>query len=702
MSTLLLFILTIASFLFYGVVGPDKTGLLAPVISLTYGLVAVSLLKRALAARQSGPGRTAVGPPAGALLTVFVLYGVALIPSATVPFEATSKMLFVGAVVGAYLVWGRDLTAFKDNRVLLGALLFVVMLTALYGLIAHFKCPDQVLWAERYAIYKGRLASTYICPNHFAHLLQMLLPFCLALLFIPQTGIYLKLLAAYSFLVFLPPLYLSESRAGWLGSIAAVGTTICLMALRRSKKLFLAVVVLVPLCSILLLFAGWRYSETFQRRMAPVVEFLEGQADEGIGSESRDFRPQTWMDTIDMIKEKPLIGFGPGNYRYTFEEHRNRFKGTRIVTGHPHNEYLEIMADYGIVGFVLFAVAWVYGLVRILRFSLKTEETRHAFLGLAFLGTAAGTMVHSFFDFEMHVFPNAMVFALLAALSTGPLFAARRTRGAKQQAPDAAAPATNGRWTAMVRRTGAWLLALSFALAALLCIRTMSSSFLRLLGDEASSVRNRDKAEEMYRLAVKVDPQNWRAYKGMAELVYSQRYHVLDLSEKVRLAADERHWYEKAYRHNAHDPEIIVGYGKSMVFLGRTADRGLHPAGSAAEPPREDGLDAPGAKLTDQGLALLREACGYRKFNDLYWWVLGVELRKAGRYDEALEVFRYAESLRRTASTRKNIQWIEGQLRNGGRMPESGDPTPVVQPDPSTMILKGEDIQLSELFELME
>ena len=118
--------------------------------------------------------------------------------------------------------------------------------------------------------------------------------------------------------------------------------------------------ILVPLCSTLLLLGGWRFSETFQRRMAPVVEFLQGQADEGIGSESKDFRPQTWMDTIDMIKEAPLIGFGPGNYRYTFPEYRNRFKGRRIVTGHPHNEYLELMADYGLLGFGLFSVAWIY------------------------------------------------------------------------------------------------------------------------------------------------------------------------------------------------------------------------------------------------------------------------------------------------------------------------------------------------------
>ena len=65
-------------------------------------------------------------------------------------------------------------------------------------------------------------------------------------------------------------------------------------------------------------------------------------------------------------------------------------------------------------------------LLRILIASLKAKETRHAFIGFAFIGAAAGTMVHSFFDFQLHVFPNALVFALLAAIAAGPLLGARR------------------------------------------------------------------------------------------------------------------------------------------------------------------------------------------------------------------------------------------------------------------------------------
>ncbi|MEE9368097.1 MAG: O-antigen ligase [Pontiella sp.] len=802
-SSAILFGLAICSFLFYGVVGQDKTWLLAPVYLFSYALISIALLRKsyqllAISHQPKSSPQTSNSklPTTAILWMLFLIYGIAMIQTAAVPFEAKLVTLFIGGVVGAYLVWGVELTAFKDNRIVLGTLIFVVMLAALYGLIIHFKCPDQVLWTERYAMYDGRLMSTYICPNHFAHLMQMLLPFCLVLLFIPQSGIYLRVLSAYSFLVFLPPLYLTESRAGWLGAIAAVGITICLMALRRSKKLFVLLMILVPLCSILLLLGGWRYSETFQRRMAPVVEFLQGQAEDGVGSEARDFRPQTWMDTIDMIKAAPLFGHGPGNYRYTYPEYRNRFKGQRIVTGHPHNEVLELMADYGLIGFGLFALAWIYGLVWVLVKSLRAREIRHAYLGFAFLGTAAGTMVHSFFDFQMHVYPNALVFALLAAVVVGPLRAAKRrgqgargeaalecgdssslsperdslSRAREQRSDDRGQESGIRHEVGLERRDGneaatqqlkheqsavrseltvkdetefilpdgklstpkaqrqmpaillSWLLAVGYLLLAILSLQVMGSSFIRALGDRAAgqalgirqlAVGSKRSAENFYILAVKIDSQNWRAYKGMGNLLYEHRYHCLDRIEKVQLAEQEREWFENAYAHNPKDPEIISALGKCLIFLSRAEDA---PKDGGFARQRTEGGDQQRtevggqrieisnlsespqltAQLQARGLALLRESCRYRKFNDTYWWTLGVELRKAGYYEEALETFRAMEKIKRTPSSRKNIQWLERQISGvGDQKSEVGSQLPDLR-------MKQEKTDLSELLNLME
>ena len=62
----------------------------------------------------------------------------------------------------------------------------------------------------------------------------------------------------------------------------------------------------------------------FQRRMKPVVEFVAELKTEGFNNAKiNDFRPLTWLDTIDMVKEQPATGFGPGSYRYLYPERNN-------------------------------------------------------------------------------------------------------------------------------------------------------------------------------------------------------------------------------------------------------------------------------------------------------------------------------------------------------------------------------------------
>lgn len=633
MIVFLLLLLSIASFLFFGVVGEDKTWLLGPALVLNHFLVLGWWVGKArqlsMGEKHSGAGVYLTWDAIGWLL--FLAFGIALIPFSTVPFESKLELLFVIGVFGAFLVWRNELTSFKEGRLYMALLFGVVLLCALYGLVIHFKAPEQILWTERYTdAYEGRLRSTYICPNHFAHLLQMMMPFFVVWLFIKQVGVTLKGLALYSFIAFLPPLFLTESRAGWLGMLASLGVLGILFAWRKSKKLFFIMLLIIPLLGSSLLVAGYMYSETFQRRMEPVLTFLEGQVEEGVGSESRDFRPQTWMDTLEMIGDKPLWGHGPGAYRYTYPEYRNRFRGQRIVTGHPHNEYLELAADYGWVGFSLFGLAWLGMLFRCLRLAFRSKEVRHSFVGMAAFSMGMGTMVHSFFDFQMHIYPNAMVFAFMLAASIAPMERQQKCRGWHIKRP----------W--MV-----WMVAVICLLSFAWCVQVMTSSYLRAEADRqfVSAKSTNDKTLQLLDQAIAVDASNWRAYRTRGSTLYDLRYYDLQIPAKIAIAKREMAAYILAYESNPKDPEICAGLGKVFLFLH------YHEKEIAV---------AKNYKV--EGIKYLREACSLRKFNDLYWWALGSELRNLGEYEEALEVFEKAVKIKNSSSIRANIKWLKERI----------------------------------------
>ena len=623
-------LIIVTSFIFYGVVGKDKIWLLAPLMISNYALIVGWLISKFLNNKNI---KTEFSLPVDIIFWfLFLVYSICIIPFSSIPYESKLEILYLGSVIGSFLFWRNELNNFKKNNKYFYSLLMVVLFCAVYGLVIHFKFPDQILWTQRYTdAYEGRLRSTYICPNHFAHLIQMMIPFCIAYLSMSRSYLSLKLLSLYSVIIFVPTLFLTESRAGWLGTIISIVIFTCLFAFNKSKKLFYTTLIVTPIIAISILILGWNFSETFQRRMLPVVEFIQGQIEGGVGSESRDFRPQTWSDTIVMIKDKPILGFGPGNYNFTFPKYRETFKDQRIVTGHPHNEYLELISDYGLIGFSLFSTAWLSSLYILLKNSIQSRDKRHKIFGFSAISMIIGTMVHSFFDFQMHIFPNAMVFSFLLAISLAP-----QKNNIK-----------NFEFSFLQKNKNYFLviLIITYFIGLIFCVKILTSSIYRA----QSEVKFNQYADKNYvssnliNRSIWLDSQNWRAYKQLAKIYSNNRYYNLNLDEKIDLAKLELEFYKKANSINPHDPEVFVGIGKALLFIGRNTSN---------------------YSYVDEGFEWLYKACNYRKFNNIYWWVLGTELRINNRYDEALSIFKKTNKKELSKSINSNIQWIERKINS--------------------------------------
>ena len=623
----ILIILTIISFVLFGVVGEDKTLLEVPVVILNYGVILAWFIKRLFIDTKS-VNKIKI-PTDISLWIIFFLYGSIITFWSDVIFESKLELLKLGGLIGSFIVWRNEHSSFRSNIPKLGLLVIGVLFCALYGFIIHYKCPDQILWDQRYTDhYDGRLASTYICPNHFAHLMQMFLPFLIIWVLLSKVGILLRIIAAYTFVALLVPLFLTESRAGWLGAILSLGTLGLLFAWRKSKKLFWIMLIIIPVLTSSLLFTSYIYSETFQRRMEPVVDFFVEQSEGGIGSDASDFRPKTWMDTLEMIGNKPIIGYGPATYRYSFPEFRNRYTGKRTVTGHPHNEYLELLSDYGLIGFILFAAAWFCSILRCVIYSFTAKEKRHAFMGFAAIAMISGTMVHSFFDFQMHVYPNAMVFALLLSFALSPLENQKNKN-----------ISNNNNYI--------YGLFVIFFIGFIFSIKVMGSSYMRNYAEKNFISAKGDNNVSLFwsKQAIKWDLTNWKAYQIMGQILYDQRYFSLTLSEKLDVALSEKKAYEKAYLYNKKSPVTCAALGKVNLFLGKNNSE----------------ADA-AIQFLERGFFYLREACKLRKYNDLYWWTLGSELRNSGFYNESLEVFKKTKKMRKSGSIIANIAWLERQL----------------------------------------
>ncbi len=74
------------------------------------------------------------------------------------------------------------------------------------------------------------------------------------------------------------------------------------------------------------------------------------------GGESIETRIILWRFTIDRLKDSPLVGLGLGSWPIVFYQATGSF-----YPGHPHNAYLELYADTGILGLLAFSIFLVVG-----------------------------------------------------------------------------------------------------------------------------------------------------------------------------------------------------------------------------------------------------------------------------------------------------------------------------------------------------
>ncbi len=80
-----------------------------------------------------------------------------------------------------------------------------------------------------------------------------------------------------------------------------------------------------------------------------------------------------------------------------------------------------MLTEYGLLGAVLIVWALVSVCAQMVRLIKTSDRPTHALPAVALLAALAGTAVHGFFDFELRIFPNALMLALLAGCAVAPL-----------------------------------------------------------------------------------------------------------------------------------------------------------------------------------------------------------------------------------------------------------------------------------------
>ncbi len=256
--------------------------------------------------------------------------------------------------------------------------------------------------------YIGRASGFFGNPNSLAALYVLIIPPLLSLAWRRGADGVRRVACGYVALALMAGLVLTLSRGGWLALAIALVCWPWFVGEWRWKRRALAsagVLAAVVLGALTV----WATLPSARAR----IERLAGDH----GEKSRVI---LWQASLKMTAGSPLLGVGAGSFNTVFEKHRP--EGFLNNPQWAHNDFLNILSDYGIVGFALLfggigAIAWRSRR----RGSLPpshaiTDDARAAAsftraLGIGLLAFACASLV----DFHTHIPALGMIAAVHAA-----------------------------------------------------------------------------------------------------------------------------------------------------------------------------------------------------------------------------------------------------------------------------------------------
>jgi O-antigen ligase len=288
----------------------------------------------------------------------------------------------------------------RDFVWFLAALGFFV---ALLGIVQHFTFNGKMYWFRELK-YGGVPFGPYVDRNHFAGFVELVVPPGLAVLVLrAERRDLLPLLAVFTLLP-IGALFLAASRGGIIAFFCELIVLAVLVAMRQQEwKTLAAGAMVLFLVSAMVAWIGIGSSlERFESYRALEV--------------TKARRVEMTRDSWRIFLDHPVLGTGFGTLQHVFPKYETLYDG--LIVNHSHDDYVELLADAGIVGGLL--GAWFLVLL-FWRGAKSLKESRSPLdlaLHIGALAACVGLLVHSFSDFNLHIPANALIFLLLAALAT--------------------------------------------------------------------------------------------------------------------------------------------------------------------------------------------------------------------------------------------------------------------------------------------
>lgn len=352
---------------------------------------------------------------------------ISISPSATLSLNPYLTRLFVIQLIVAFVFFAASLTFINNRKRFQSMALAVIIfgsIMALYGIL-QFLAGSEGIYGVRQAGQSLPFAS-FFNRHHFAAFMEMTIGLALGLLFGDATKQNKKIFFIIAAVVMGMAILLTGSRGGIISLLGVIGFVLFWNFIKNReiknvdadenlKKFFLKRNLLLfggGFALLAFLFFGVLFIGGDQ-------SLLRGFGLAGVEGDVTTGRSHFWSVALQIFFAHPIIGAGFDAFGAAFTRYDSWSGAFRIEQA--HNDYLQILADAGILGFICIA-AFIFLLFKQGIKTIKTNKDKFVMNGaIGALAGCFGILIHSFFDFPLRTPSNALFFLMMATFAVVPL-----------------------------------------------------------------------------------------------------------------------------------------------------------------------------------------------------------------------------------------------------------------------------------------
>lgn len=312
--------------------------------------------------------------------------------------------------IAIYFMLVEIISSKERLKLIFGAIIISATLIIIDGGVQYFTFVD---FLRRYK--RNSFCASFQTASGFAAWLIVIIPTFIGIVISKMiSNVKLKILLLLLIVIQSFYLLLTLSRGAWLAFITAVIMIIFYLArdiALKVKILFSSIIICLVVVYFVLpqpivnkvkdaIRVKIKISQTVNDRIKSIVH---------TGSGSNLIRIKLWKESLRIIKNYPLLGCGLNNYAVIVPSYKS-FEGGGI---YPHNSYLQMAAETGLLGlFSFLAVLFAF-----FRIGLRYLSQKRDYLVLGVLSGVLAFLIHAFFDTHLYSLQLVVLFWYMLGLS---------------------------------------------------------------------------------------------------------------------------------------------------------------------------------------------------------------------------------------------------------------------------------------------